>query len=1131
MKRILIPQAEKANFAPSLPESATSALAANEILRIKNPIAILLEESLPKAEEWAEDTAALMEEISSSISIDFQTFDHPPIESNPDAFERSCERTATLSSLLGSRKTNSASDKKTITLIATTPDSILGPCPPPEDRQKSETEINKGNVLDFDEFCLSLAENLGYSSEILCEEPGQFSIRGGLVDVYPVNGREPVRIDFFGNEVEEIRAFDPTTQRTTEQLSGVTIASSGPMDTYGREGEFFRYLIEPVTWVLREPEKLVSLYPLVFHETDNKKGAKANFSLSWASKGKNHFIGTSELSAGAGIFEESDEMKSQVFSLSDFRTPPDHSSISLERLENQKFSRTSFLFHLLQKQKQKHEVIIAAGADSERKRITEIIREESSLEKLNPRFLPIGLREGFSAEPGKESNCFSLLKKNPEKGIVLATAREILGRERSRRSSRTKKAIVRRKEVDQALDFSELVQDDYLVHHQHGICRFRQLGKIEEENRKEEAITLEFADGILLHVPLQESHLLSRYVGLQKAKPKLAKLGGKAWAKTKQAAELAALDLAADLLRLQATRETQKGYAFAADDQWQKEFEDAFPFTETPDQQKAIDQTKIDMEKEEPMDRLVCGDVGFGKTEVALRAAFKAVMDGKQVALLAPTTILCQQHLNVFRERMADYPIEIEMLTRFRTSKEQRKILRCARDGTIDILIGTHRILGKDLVFLDLGLLVVDEEQRFGVQHKETIKRLRVNVDVLTLSATPIPRTLYFAMVGARALSAIETPPVNRRSIRTEVAKNSPEVVKRAVEMELRRGGQVFYLHNRVKTIASVARKLQAHFPEIRIAVGHGQMEENELEKVMTEFVAGDHDLLVCTTIIESGLDIPNCNTIIIEGADKFGLSQLYQLRGRVGRFNRQAYAYLLLNMGMPVSDLARKRLSAIRQTNNFGAGFRIALRDLELRGAGNLLGSEQSGHVAGIGFELYCRLLKESVSRLKGDDLSLRLSATVRLDFLVSGETEEEEASEIHGEIETEGAFFPENYTAEARLRIEGYRRLSRIQTLAELSEFEEELRDRFGSPPGEVDNLLSETKIRCLSEEAGFDQIEVKGSELFCRFVRNAKDKEKKYLRIAGRIPKLSARKPLLKLKEIIRFLKIRVHGNKND
>jgi transcription-repair coupling factor (superfamily II helicase) len=1131
VKRILIPKVENARFAPSLPESATAALAANEILRIDNPIAILLEETLPKAEEWAEDTAALIEGMSSSVFIDFQTFDHPPIDSNPDAFERSCDRFATLSCLLHARKSKKNGDKKSIILIATTPDSILGPCPPPEDRQNSEIAITPGIRLDFDDFCNSLGENLGYSSEILCEEPGQFAIRGGLVDIYPINGREPIRIDFFGNEVEEIRSFDPTSQRTTGELSDITIACSSAPDFHGREGEFFRYLKEAVTWVLREPEKLVAHYPLCFHEPDRKKGGKANFSLSWEREGKDHFVGTSEIDAGSGIFENSKVMDAKVFNLTDLRTLPDHSSISLERLENEKSLRTNFLFHLLQKQKEKHEILIAAGADSERKRIVEIIKEESSLEKLNPRFLPIGLREGFLANPGKASDCFSLLKKTKGKGLVLATAREILGRERSRRTLRTRKKLVRRKEVDQALDFSELVEGDYLVHHQHGICRFLQLGKIEEENRKEEAITLEFADGILLHVPLQESHLLSRYVGLQKAKPKLAKLGGKAWAKTKQAAEMAALDLAADLLRLQATRETQKGYAFAADDQWQKEFEDAFPFTETPDQQKAIDQTKVDMEKEEPMDRLICGDVGFGKTEVALRAAFKAVMDGKQVALLAPTTILCQQHLNVFRERMADYPIEVEMLTRFRTAGEQNKILRCAREGTIDVLIGTHRILGKDLVLHDLGLLIVDEEQRFGVQHKETIKRLRANVDVLTLSATPIPRTLYFAMVGARALSAIETPPVNRRPIRTEVMRNSPDVIKRAIDTEIRRGGQVFYLHNRVKTIASVARKLQARFPNLRIAIGHGQMEENELEKAMTEFVAGDHDLLVCTTIIESGLDIPNCNTIIIEGADKFGLSQLYQLRGRVGRFDRQAYAYLLLNAGLPVSDLARKRLSAIRQTNNFGAGFRIALRDLELRGAGNLLGSEQSGHVAGIGFELYCRLLKESVSRLKGDDLSLRLSATVRLDFLVSASLNEEEEPILQNEIELAEALLPEEYTSEPRLRIEGYRKLSRMQTIGEVDGYEEELRDRFGPPPDEVKNLLAETKIRCLCEEAGFDHLEVMGNELYCRFVRRGKDREKKYLRIAGRIPKLSARKPLLKLKEIIAFLKIRLHGIKND
>ncbi|MDG1324479.1 MAG: helicase-related protein, partial [Opitutales bacterium] len=579
---------------------------------------------------------------------------------------------------------------------------------------------------------------------------------------------------------------------------------------------------------------------------------------------------------------------------------------------------------------------------------------------------------------------------------------------------------------------------------------------------------------------------------------------------------------------LQASRDTNKGHSFPPDEKWQKEFEDAFPFTETVDQLKAINQVKEDMEKEQPMDRLVCGDVGFGKTEVALRGAFKAVMDGKQVAFLAPTTILCQQHLNLFRQRMSDYPISIEMLSRFRTPGQQKKIIQATGAGSVDILIGTHRMFSSDVIFKDLGLLVIDEEQRFGVQHKESIKKLRSHVDVLTLSATPIPRTLYFAMVGARALSSIETAPVNRRPIRTEVVHNSAEILQQAVQTEIRRGGQIFYLHNRVKTIHSIKKKLELQFPKLRIGVGHGQMSEGELEEVMTGFVAHQFDMLVCTTIIESGLDIPNCNTIIIEAADRFGLSQLYQLRGRVGRFDRQAYAYLLLNRHLTVSDQARKRLSAIRQINNFGAGFRIALRDLELRGAGNLLGSEQSGHVAGIGFELYCRLLRESVSRLKGEEISLRPNATVRLDFLTSGaptEEEEEESSFI-----LMGSFFPDHYTFEPRLRIEAYRRLAKMRDEKEIDEFLDELKDRFGTPPPEVIALTQETRIRCLAEEAGFDMLEVRKNEIYCRIIKRGKEGTKHYHRKAGQIPKLSSKEPLLKLNETIRFLKLVTYGNKN-
>jgi transcription-repair coupling factor (superfamily II helicase) len=682
---------------------------------------------------------------------------------------------------------------------------------------------------------------------------------------------------------------------------------------------------------------------------------------------------------------------------------------------------------------------------------------------------------------------------------------------------------VQRKEVDQALDFSELVDGDLLVHLQHGICRFCSLGKIEQQGKTEEAISVEFADGILLHIPLQESHLLSRYIGLKKSKPKLAKLGGKSWAKTREAAEIAAIDLAADLLRLQASRDSERGFSFSPDDKWQKEFEDSFPYSETPDQLRSIVEVKEDMESDKPMDRLVCGDVGYGKTEVAMRAAFKAMMDGKQVALLAPTTILCQQHMESFSSRMADFPVVIEMLSRFRTPAQQKKTLQGIQSGSVDMLIGTHRMFSDGLTFKDLGLLIIDEEQRFGVDHKEKLKRLKANVDVLTLSATPIPRTLYFAMVGVRSFSTIETAPVNRRPIRTEVVRKSDDVLKKAIQLELHRGGQVFYLHNRVKTIHVVAKKLQKLMPGLRVAVGHGQMAEAQLEQVMVGFISGKYDLLLCTTIIESGLDIPNCNTIIIEEADKFGLSQLYQLRGRVGRFTRQAYAYLLVNPSLPIKDKAKKRLSALRATSSMGAGFKIALRDLELRGAGNLLGSEQSGHIAGVGFEVYCRLLRESVSRLKGDEIALRPHAVVRLDFLHTDESIPEDSASLNM-----ASCLPESYMNEPRLRIDFYRKIATVMEIESLNDLRSELRDRFGPLPSSVEALFMEVEIKCLAQESGFDLIATKGRELQCRYVRRSSKEGVKYLRKLGNLPCLNEKQPLLKLKEIIRFLKLHIHGN---
>ena len=647
-----------------------------------------------------------------------------------------------------------------------------------------------------------------------------------------------------------------------------------------------------------------------------------------------------------------------------------------------------------------------------------------------------------------------------------------------------------------------------------------------------EVISLEFDDKVTLHVPLQESHLISRYVGLTKAKPQLGRVGSGRWEKARQSAERSTLDLAAELLRIQAQREAQPGHAFAPDNVWMREFEAAFPFTETRDQAKAIGDLKADMERTRPMDRLLCGDVGFGKTEVAIRGAFKAVMGGRQVAVLVPTTVLAQQHLNTFRERMAGYPVAVEMLSRFRTRKEQDGILAALAEGKIDILIGTHRLIQEDVKFKELGLVIIDEEQRFGVKHKEVFKRWRAHVDMLSMSATPIPRTLYLALTGARDLSTIETAPANRLPIQTIVKSYDEKLVVEAIQHELRRGGQVFYLHNRVMSIDLVAARLRELLPGTTVGVGHGKMGADGLERMMTDFVAGNYQVLVCTTIIESGLDIPNCNTLIIEGADRFGLSQLYQLRGRVGRFKHQAYAYLLLHRHTRLLDIARQRLSAMRQHNQLGAGFRIAMRDLELRGAGNLLGAEQSGHIVGVGFELYCQLLRQSVARLKGEKHAALVRANVKLDFVFVGEGAGSEArseatdsfsalkqaERIEGEIAKIQARLPAAYIGETRLRIDFYRRLAMAENPKQVKDLEAELRDRFGKFGEPVKALLLVTEIRVRAEQKGVLSVESQGSRLKC--LRNS-DRRDDFIQLSSRFPRLTAPTPLARLREIIIFL----------
>ena len=660
-------------------------------------------------------------------------------------------------------------------------------------------------------------------------------------------------------------------------------------------------------------------------------------------------------------------------------------------------------------------VHIFCNNDGERQRFTEIWAELAGpASRLSPSEKNPGteIRDRRDAGPTLHLGTLARGFLCDEAKLVVVTDSEIFGRYKIQRPRRLKSshAPATRSALD--IDFTELEEGDLVVHLQYGIGKFLGLKNLPVTRSKfgradlpvgqdaqqrvpagnesgTECLVIEYAprqsgdEPPKLYVPVTEAHLVGKYVGVGKVRPPLNPLSGTRWNRAKEQAERAVRDVAAELLQIQAVRESQAGHAFPPDAPWQREFEGAFIFEETPDQLRAIGETKSDMERPKPMDRLICGDVGFGKTEVAIRAAFKAVMGGKQVAVLVPTTVLAQQHFNTFRERMADYPVRIELLSRFRTQREQQRVVRDLAAGAVDIVIGTHRLIQRDIAFKELGLVVIDEEQRFGVLHKEKFKRLRTLVDVLTLSATPIPRTFYLALTGARDMSTIQTPPHDRLPVETIVVQYDERVIRDAIQRELNRGGQVFFLHNRVMTIEIMRSKLQTLTPHARIVVGHGQMESDELEEVMTKFVNGEADVLLSTTIIESGLDIPNANTIIIDRADRFGLSDLYQLRGRVGRYKHQAYAYLLLPRHASLLADVRKRISAIRQYSTLGSGFKIAMRDLEIRGAGNLLGSEQSGHITAVGFELYCQLLKQSVSSLKGEKVKPRVAVSVKLDFL----------------------------------------------------------------------------------------------------------------------------------------------------
>ncbi|HTB64486.1 MAG TPA: transcription-repair coupling factor [Opitutales bacterium] len=1029
-------------------------------------------------------------------------------------------------------------------IIVTTLAAVLQPAPRPDDLAAREIRLARGTRVNFHELAEKLTRELGYDSEALCETPGQFAVRGGLLDVYPFNAAAPVRLDFFGDELESIRAFDPTTQLTAETLAEILIAPAPREMTGAAAAGFLNFLPARAHWLVCEPARQAAEQPEIFSVPEKLAAPNATLQTILQAREKNDdaWTGLAELDESGGPFD-AEAKRSTVDSEPTLAHRPLASvpALGRARLESDQASQHAFLRLLAEWARQGTKVFIVAHAEHETGRLKEILAEDSSLKGFTPKILSGGLSAGFIARGAGEVRLDWPVLKN-DQAVAIVAEGEIFGRHRQRLATFRSRQLPQRHRVDQLLDFSEIAEGDYLVHVMHGVCRFRGIRKLAAPGRHDEVISLEFAEGVELHVPLHESHLLSRYVGLAKISPKLGKIGGRQWEKTRAEAERATLDFAAQLLRVQAERNHRPGFAFPADAAWQREFEDDFPHEETADQLRAINDTKADLERGRPMDRLLCGDVGFGKTEVALRAAFKAVLGGKQVAVLAPTTILVQQHANTFRERLAPFPVAVEQLSRFRSPKQQKQVIEQLREGQLDIVIGTHRLFGADVKFKDLGLLIIDEEHRFGVRHKEKIKQLRADVHVLAMSATPIPRTLYFALVGARDLSVIETPPRDRLPIETVVKSYSPELVREAIRFELARGGQVFYLHNRVESIDDCARRLRELVPTARIGIGHGQMDAEDLEIIMTRFVAGEFDVLICTTIIESGLDIPNCNTLIIEGADRFGLAQLYQLRGRVGRFNRQAYAYLLLHRHAKLLDQARHRLAAIRQFTQPGAGFRLAMKDLELRGAGNLLGAEQSGHIAGVGFDLYCQLLRQSIARLKGDPAAVTVRASVRLDFITVGEAAGEaapivtiaatddsghgysalkEADLAGGHIKRLAASLPVEYIADTRLRLDQYRRLALAGTPKEVGDIAAALKNRFGKLPESTRALVKLAEIRVWAEQKGIVEVETEGDRLKCRRAAR-RGQATDYVQIGNRFPRLTAVLPLQRMEEIVAFLK---------
>lgn len=956
--------------------------------------------------------------------------------------------------------------QKEITVV-TSIDGCMDYLMPLESIRKRLLSYQRDSELNLDELKNSLV-SMGYERVGQVEMPGQFSIRGGIVDIYPLTEENPLRIEFWGDEIDSIRSFDAQSQRSLENLDEVTIYPAA--EQMGEKGmvSFLDYFPKEDTLIfLDEPNRLTEKAQEVeeeFRQSRRNREEKGlqNLPEQWLCEYDTvcRELNQRNCAAVCALAPKKDGWK--ITEKFDF---------TVKSISSYNSSFELLVKDLCQYKRQGYQIALLSGSRTRAERLAKDLQEE-------------GLNAFYSQDydriirPGEIMVAYGHAKKGFEYPLIkfaVMTESDIFGQEQKKKKKKKNYS------GNRIQDFAELSVGDFVVHEKHGLGIYKGIEKVEVDKIVKDYIKIEYRGGSNLYILATQLDALQKYSGAETARaPKLNKLGGQEWNKTKSKVRGAVRNIAKELVELYAVRQEKEGYVCGPDTVWQREFEEMFPYEETEDQLAAIEDTKRDMESTRIMDRLVCGDVGYGKTEVALRAAFKAVQESRQVVYLVPTTILAQQHYNTFVQRMKEFPVRVELLCRFRTPAQQKKAIADLKKGMVDVVIGTHRVLSKDVEFKNLGLLIIDEEQRFGVTHKEKIKQLKKDVDVLTLTATPIPRTLHMSLIGIRDMSVLEEPPMDRVPIQTYVMEYDEETVREAISRELRRGGQVYYVYNRVNDIAEVALRISRLVPDAKVDFAHGQMSERELEGVMYSFINGDIDVLVTTTIIETGLDISNVNTMIIHDSDRYGLSQLYQLRGRIGRSNRTAYAFLMYRRNMMLKETAEKRLSAIREYTDLGSGFKIAMRDLELRGAGNLLGAEQHGHMNAVGYDLYCKMLSEAVKEAKGIHTMEDFETTIDL---------------------TMDAFIPDSYISNEFQKLDIYKRVAGIETQQDYDDMLEELLDRFGELPRAVLNLLAIARMKALAHRAYVTEIKQMGKDVRITLY------EKAHLNPAG-IPALLAK-----------------------